>query len=264
MDRCCTTEQLRDAKIFQFLGANATHTATGGATYDDSLVECEHGAIYTLFTLEHWDEDRTEEVSCELATLDELKKAVLKEQSIIKDLYDDLSGEGLMNTQCQNCFQCFKGYIYETCSCGKPMGISMEMYKSWFYKVNRQLEGIRHGYPKLYTNSMNVHVVDDIKIRIDDFWKLDFKKAKIGYTFSESDAPAVERPYGHVSDFAQVKGKINGVKLTAEYKEGKIEVRVTTLTGRSDLGTFTRGGEVLYQTDNLWDFGKYIKGLDGP
>lgn len=258
-DQCCTVEEIRDAKCFHSLGGNLTWTKRGSGDYDDSIMQCQHGNLF-LVCCTHYHDDDSEDVLCEPATVDDLKNVCVRQDQTIQGLYEDLRGEGLMNTLCQNCNKCFKGFLYEKCSCDKPMATSLEMYRSWYYQFNRGQELLRRRHKKLYTNDMNVHVVDDLKIYIYRMWKLDFKNVRGGYTFAKSDSPATERPYGHVNNFAQVKGKINGVKLTAEYKKGNVLIEVSQVE-KGKLGRYSRGKEVLFETDNLWEFEKYVRVL---
>lgn len=258
---CCTVDEIRKAKLYEHLGANITMTEKGLGSYEDAIMQCPHDNLFML-NMTFFNEDGTEDILCDPATIKDLQEVIESRDHELKYLHKQNNGEALINTQCQNCFKCFKGFIYETCSCGKPMGTSMEMYNSWFYSVNQQLQAIRRRRPRFYTDSMEVHIVDDLKIDIYDFWRLDFKDAKIRYVIAKENKPAIDRPFGYVSHFAQVKGQPIGVNLTATYKSGKVSISVTTSAKDSDVGSYVRGDSPdFYQTTNLYEFGKFIKGL---
>ncbi len=263
MSNCCTIDEIRNASVYEGLGANATMTEKGLGSYEDSIMECQHGNLFML-NMTFFNEDDTEEVFCDPIGIKDLRDVISRKNREIRELNKELAGEGLLNTQCQNCLKCFKGFIYETCSCGKPIGTSMEMYRSWFFRVNKRMEAIRYCRPKLYTDSMKVHVVDELKIYIDGYWKLDFKESKVELIDAKEDIPETINPRGHVSYFGQIKGQPMGIKLTAKYKDVRVLISVDTSAKNSHYGRIlsndqASAGQLLYETTNLWDLRKFIR-----
>ena len=262
LPNCCTPEQVKESeKYFADLGGNLTWTEKGSAWYDDSIRECEHGNLYLILITGGFEDGSEDEVDCSLATVDDLRKAYKRQEGHLQHTIKQMNGERLINTLCQGCNKSFKGFIWEDCRCGKPISISMKVYKSWFYKTINILRTLKRKNPQL-VDSLGTHVIDTLKIYLDDFieaplTEINFEVLTKRVTSEEFPEVVVNLPYGIKMAF-DCHDQLFSIWMyshKAQQEGYKNEIRWIPPTA-VDMKFY----------DNFWkftqDFKEYLKGLD--